>query len=234
MNLLKHILLLFTLFFIIQVKAQSVIGVELNINKDYFNISDPGQKLDHPKAINVSFGFSYKYIFRKGVTVYTGIGLKPYNDYIYFKDLLGSNSSGNMALQIPLVFGYRFPLIKETLFFSPLAGFAFNYLLFETGSTGSGIMVTSSDTLGYFSSITYANSYFPTVTIGFMVELMLGSRFSLALSSQLNKGFNTISTQNIDYFFNSNPIVNASQTSDGSYYTLLALKVNYHFKRRKV
>jgi hypothetical protein len=94
-------------------------------------------------------------------------------------------------------------------------------------------MATMTDLLQYKSNTTYSQRYFSTFTFGFMLEVMLGTQFSLALSTQLNKGFNTISTQQIDYSINRNPDVNASQTSDGSYFTLLAFKVAYHFKRKK-
>lgn len=205
--------------------AQSASGMELQINRDYYQLKDPGGRLLGSSKINPAFGYSYRYLFKSGLTLNTGWHLKFYSSSKHFAINMGNFSSIPLvSLRMPLLLGWNFALLKDKFYISPLIGINVNSFLGKQESQMQAGISTTTDTLN-FRSDDYVNKVlFFTTSLGLVLEYKTASFFSMSLLFQYTKGFSTVSTQEINYQINRSPEYHASQINRGDYLTYLGIR----------
>jgi hypothetical protein len=204
----------------------------LNINHDYFQLSDPGEEFEIRDRPNISFGSVYRYQLKNHVTVNSGITFKHFDDVIGFRNFNSwSSGTGDQVLEVPLAIGYNKRLFREGIFtVSPLVGAGLNTVLNAASvSTGTIKVVGPMDSIVSVSHSHHLKSFYITATVGFQFEIKLGAGLTLVTSFQYYRGFSTVTEYFYTYRRNLNPPVNAVKKGNGSYLTVLGVKLYYTF-----
>ncbi|PBQ32480.1 hypothetical protein CNR22_12090 [Sphingobacteriaceae bacterium] len=228
----RILVVILVLSFVKGLKAQSSIGFDVQINRDFFELKDEGSALKNGLGINVSPAFIYRYGFGSKLTFLTGMRLKLYSEEIAFKKLVGTfTSSGNASLVIPCHLEKNINLYHYKLFLSPLLGLNYNFLL-NSGSTMEGAVSTPNDSARFKSTKPYERVSFFTAMAGLSLEYRFRPSTSIALYWQYTKGFSTVTSQNISYTVNDGAEMHAVQNNTGTYFTYLGVRIYRHFPRR--
>ena len=216
------------------VYSQFSIGFDVEVNRDFWELSDSHSELKKSPRINGSPGICYRYEFPKKWVVMSGIRFKYYSGGVSFKRIQGTfTSTGGPALQVPLLLGKNINLYKEKLFLCPLLGGVFNALLVNDTGTSRGYIGHGSDSIRFSAATRNSRSTFIALRLGLSLEYKVSKRFSAAVFFQYTKGFSVVSKEYIRYHTNVTPETEAVQTNYGTYGTYLGLRLFFHFAKKE-
>lgn len=202
-------------------QSSTYIGAEVAYSADVFRINDPGGRLSHADVNSALWGATIRHVMRKYVFLETGIYVRAYKKGIAFDNEIGSGGTDRTAVLVPLRVGGRLPLFKGAIALCPVTGVT---LAWATESTGSLLeptsVTTSTGKIEYFYKNQYPAQVFPLFQLGMSVDIRLGQKTLLGLSTNYYAGVRKTLIQHIEYTPENGAMVKATQHTRGGFYTI--------------
>jgi hypothetical protein len=213
----------FCLVFSIASQAQTTthIGAEVAYSADFFKISDPAGRVTHPDVSSALWGAIIRRTFNKKVFLETGIYVRAYKVGLAFDHDYGSSGTDRTGYLVPLRAGIRLPILKDALAFCPVAGITFGITDEGYGGKVDGARNWQGvEPITYEYTVQYPSQVFALFQAGLGIDIRLGSKVLLNLSTNYYGGISKIMIQRIEYKVNNGAAAKATQHTNGGFYTV--------------
>ena len=196
------------------------ITVEVGWSDDHYKMNDPGGRFNAPSLGAGLYGIAVRKMISSHAYLETGLYTREYHEGLAFKNELSSSGSGRRFGQIPMRVGGSWGLFKDRVLLRPAAGLALNM----TGNYEDGLSWGTVDHSGtqieYSYKTRYQTQVFFLVQTSFAMELRVGKKTYLGLSSSCNWGLEKILLQEIRYSVNGGPQTVATASTRGGYFSI--------------
>lgn len=197
------------------------IGAEVAYSGDLFKITDPGDRITHPDVNSALWGATIRRTFNKKVFLETGIYARAYKVGLAFDHDFGSGGTDRTGYLVPLRAGIRLPILKGALAFCPVAGVTFGVTDEGYGGKVDGARQWDGvETIRYEYTVLYPSQVFALFQAGLGIDIRLGSKTLLSLSTNYYGGISKIMKQNIEYVPGAGMPQKATQHTNGGFYTI--------------
>lgn len=197
------------------------IGAEVAYSADFFKINDPAGRVTQPDINSALWGVTIRRTFKKQVFLETGVYARAYKVGLAFDHDFGSGGTDRTGYLVPLRAGIRLPLLKGALALCPVAGFTFGVTDEGYGGKVDGARQWEGvETIRYEYTVQYPSQVFSLFQAGLGIDMRLGSKTLLNLSTNYYGGISKIMKQHIEYQPGVGMSYKATQHTNGGFYTV--------------
>lgn len=197
------------------------IGAEVAYSADFFKINDPGGRVTHPDVSSAIWGATIRRTFNKHVFLETGVYARAYKLGLAFDHNFGSGGTDRTGVLIPLRVGGRLPLFKGAIALCPVTGISFGITDEGLGGKVDGVRQWEGvERIEYEYTIHYPSQVFSLFQAGMGMDIRLGQKALLSLSTNYYGGISKILVQRIEYTPGNGTATKATQHTNGGFYTV--------------
>lgn len=208
-------------YFTSMAQSSTYIGAEVAYSADIFKINDPGGRLSDADVNSALWGATIRHVMNKHLFLETGVYARAYKTGIAFDHEGGSGGTDRTAVLVPLRVGGRLPLLKGAIALCPVTGLS---LAIADESLGGLLEPTSTMTskgrIDYFYKNQYPAQVFPLFQLGMGIDIRLGQKALLSLSTNYYAGVRKTLIQHVEYTPENGTMVKATQHTKGGFYTI--------------
>jgi hypothetical protein len=206
------------------------IGVEVAYSADFFKINGARDVLTPPDISSALWGATIRRTFNKTVFLETGLYARAYKVGVAFLDGYGSSGTDRKGYLVPLRAGLRLPILKGAIAFCPVAGITLGVTDEGYGGkvegTKMGVDQNRLRNIRYTYTVQYPSQVLTLFQAGMGIDIRLGRKNLLSISTNYYGGFTKIMEQHIEYEASHgapgeiSALSMATQHSKGGFYTV--------------
>lgn len=202
-------------------QSTTYIGAEVAYSADFFHLTDPGGRLSRPDVSAALWGATLRQRLHRHFFFETGLYARAYKVGLAFDGLPSTQGTDRTGYLLPLRIGARLPLFKEAVAICPVTGLTFGIADegYDNWSEGTHDW-QGPDPIQYRYAVQHSSQVFSLFQAGLGIDIRLGRKTLLGLSTSYYGGLNKQMTQHIDYTPNNGIASKGTQSSRGGFYSV--------------
>lgn len=204
-----------------QAQHTTHIGADIAFSADILQLRDPGGRLSNPEMSAALWGVSFRHVVKEHLILESGVYTRAYKVGLAFDGGYGSSGTDRTGVLVPFRAGVRLPLWKGRLAICPVGGLTIGITDegYENGSEGVHDW-QDSEPIPYRYTVQHSSQVFSLLQAGLGIDIKLGSKSLLSLSSHYYHGLSKMMTQHIEYTPGNGIPVKSTQHSRGGFYSI--------------